>query len=221
MELAAASPEDPESLAKELGFVLRAGGSHRRLWSREQHSQAGNSPVDDQEEHEADDPVHLFAVEERRADDIRQVGGGDQGNPAGQEIERQRGHGRQVNGDRPAVDRETGYEFPDLLPELAQFPLLRENEGEIQRADGEEERVSSSYIRKMIQKGFFNTTKELLARPFQIDIEQIKEQGYSTQIFPPDGFYSCTDENEKSVRVQIQNHQLVAIPDCKYITILL
>lgn len=39
MELAAASPEDPESLAKELGFVLRAGGSHRRLWSREQHSQ--------------------------------------------------------------------------------------------------------------------------------------------------------------------------------------
>ncbi len=73
----------------------------------------------------------------------------------------------------------------------------------------------------MIQKGFFNTAKELLARPYQIDIEQIKEQGTSTQIFPPDGFYSCTDENEKSVRVQIQNHQLVAIPDCKYITILL
>ena len=88
-------------------------------------------------------------------------------------------------------------------------------------ADGEEERVSSSYIRKMIQKGFFNTAKELLARPYQIDIEQIKEQGSSTQILPPDGFYSCTDENEKSVRVQIQNHQLVAIPDCKYITILL
>ncbi len=88
-------------------------------------------------------------------------------------------------------------------------------------ADGEEERVSSSYIRKMIQKGFFNTAKELLARPYQIDIEQIKEQGCSTQILPPDGFYSCTDENQKSVRVQIQNHQLVAIPDCKYITILL
>lgn len=86
-------------------------------------------------------------------------------------------------------------------------------------ADGKEERVSSSYIRKMIQKGFFNTAKELLARPYQIDINQIREQGYSTQIFPPDGFYSCTDENQKSVRVQIQNHQLVDIPDCKSIII--
>lgn len=34
-----ASPEDLESLAKELGFVLRAGGSHRRLRSCGQHSQ--------------------------------------------------------------------------------------------------------------------------------------------------------------------------------------
>ena len=86
-------------------------------------------------------------------------------------------------------------------------------------ADGKEERVSSSYIRKMIQKGFFNTAKELLARPYQIDLEEIREQGSSTQIFPPDGFYNCTDETEKPVRVQIQNHQLVDIPDCKSITI--
>ena len=88
-------------------------------------------------------------------------------------------------------------------------------------ADGNEERVSSSYIRKMIQKGFFNTAKELLGRPYQIDIEQIREQGYSTQIFPPDGFYNCTTETSSTVRVQIQNHQLVIIPECKSITILL
>ena len=88
-------------------------------------------------------------------------------------------------------------------------------------ADGNEERVSSSYIRKMIQKGFFNTAKELLARSYQIDIDQIREQGRSTQIFPPDGFYSCTSETGSSVRVQIQNHQLVTIPECKSITILL
>ncbi len=88
-------------------------------------------------------------------------------------------------------------------------------------ADGNEERISSSYIRKMIQKGFFNTIKELLARPYQIDVEQIKEQGSSTQILPPDGFYSCDDENGKLVRVQIQNHQLVELPECKRITILL
>lgn len=86
-------------------------------------------------------------------------------------------------------------------------------------ADGKEERVSSSYIRKMIQKGFFNTAKELLARPYQIDIDQIREQGTSTQIFPPDGFYNCSTETGSPVRVQIQNHQLVVIPDCKSIII--
>lgn len=85
-------------------------------------------------------------------------------------------------------------------------------------ADGNEERISSSYIRKMIQKGFFNTIKELIARPYQIDVEQIREQGTTTQILPPDGFYSCEDENGKIVRVQILNNQLVVIPECKSIT---
>lgn len=88
-------------------------------------------------------------------------------------------------------------------------------------ADGNEERVSSSYIRKMIQKGFFNTVKELLDRPYQIDLEELREQGRSTQIFPPDGFYNCISETGSPIRVQIQNHQLVKSPECKSITILL
>ena len=51
------------------------------------------------------------------------------------------------------------------------------------------------------------------------DLEEIREQGSSTQIFPPDGFYSCTDETGSPIRVQIQNHQLLEIPECKSITI--
>ena len=38
----------------------------------------------------------------------------------------------------------------------------------------EEERISSSYIRTMIQKGFFTTANELLERPYELDIAQIR-----------------------------------------------
>ena len=36
----------------------------------------------------------------------------------------------------------------------------------------EEERVSSSFIRQMIQKGFFSTVNELLARPYELRLER-------------------------------------------------
>ena len=84
-------------------------------------------------------------------------------------------------------------------------------------ADGEEERISSSYIRHMIQKGFFTTVSELLDRPYEIDISSIKEQGTSTQIMPPDGFYNCLTETTAPVRIQIQNHKIEPIPECKSI----
>ena len=38
----------------------------------------------------------------------------------------------------------------------------------------EEERVSSSFIRQMIQKGFFSTVNELLARPYELRLEDVE-----------------------------------------------
>ena len=37
----------------------------------------------------------------------------------------------------------------------------------------EEERVSSSFIRQMIKKGFFSTVNELLARPYELRLEDV------------------------------------------------
>lgn len=82
-------------------------------------------------------------------------------------------------------------------------------------ADGNEERVSSSYIRSMIQKGFFTSVKELLARSYQIDVEEIRKLGKSNQVFPPDGFYNCLDEAGNPVRIKIENSSLTSLPGCK------
>ena len=42
-----------------------------------------------------------------------------------------------------------------------------------------DERISSSYIRQMIQKGFFSTVCELLERPFELDLETIRSASSS------------------------------------------
>ena len=75
-------------------------------------------------------------------------------------------------------------------------------------ADGNEERVSSSYIRKMIQKGFFATVSELLGRPYEIDLEQGSGEAV-TQVLPPDGVYHVQDQKGDSVRVQIENGKII------------
>lgn len=74
-----------------------------------------------------------------------------------------------------------------------------------------EERISSSYIRQMIQKGFFSTVNELLERPYEIDLSVQK----ITQVLPPDGIYHCKDENENDVRVEIKNGKIFFKQDVK------
>lgn len=85
--------------------------------------------------------------------------------------------------------------------------------------DSEEERISSSYIRTMIQKGFFSTVNELLLRPYEIDLRGLKYVHkknilqYSKtdimQVLPKDGIYRGTVENQ-SYRIRI-NEQFVEI----------
>jgi len=66
----------------------------------------------------------------------------------------------------------------------------------------EEERISSSYIRIMIQKGFFSTVEELLERKYSYDTES------ALQIIPPDGVYHCCNEKNEDVRVEIKNRKI-------------
>lgn len=77
-------------------------------------------------------------------------------------------------------------------------------------ADGNEERVSSSYIRSMIQKGFFSTVSELLERPYEIDLHQ-KEM---VQVLPPDGVYHTMSPDGNSVRLQIKEGKIEPEPEC-------
>ena len=77
-----------------------------------------------------------------------------------------------------------------------------------------DERISSSYIRQMIQKGFFSTVCELLERPFELDLETIKQSG-NTQVLPPDGKYSVKDEKNELQRIKIQNGMLTDFPPVK------
>lgn len=64
----------------------------------------------------------------------------------------------------------------------------------------QEERISSSYIRQMIQKGFFTTANELLERPYELDLSLPK----ITQVLPPDGVYHCKNEKDEEVRIEIK-----------------
>ena len=81
-------------------------------------------------------------------------------------------------------------------------------------ADGFEERVSTSYIREMINKGFFTRASELLDRPYEIDIEEIRKNGKTNQVLPPDGFYQTISEKGETVRLKIQDRRVVELPDC-------
>lgn len=78
----------------------------------------------------------------------------------------------------------------------------------------EEERVSSSYIRSMILKGFFSTANELLERNYQIALEK-KEDGLNflkndlLQVCPPLGIYHCKNEAAQDVRVQISETEII------------
>ena len=79
---------------------------------------------------------------------------------------------------------------------------------------GNLERVSSSYIRQMINKGFFTRATELLSRPYEIDIDEIRREGQSFQVLPPDGFYQTVNENGEQVRLEIKKNQIADLPQC-------
>jgi tRNA pseudouridine55 synthase/riboflavin kinase/FMN adenylyltransferase len=80
----------------------------------------------------------------------------------------------------------------------------------------EEERISSSYIRTMLSRGFFTTAKELLERPYELDIAAIRRAASekSPQLLPPDGLYRTENEKGELVRLEIKDGKIINLPDC-------
>ena len=80
----------------------------------------------------------------------------------------------------------------------------------------EEERISSSYIRKMLSRGFFTTAQELLERPYELDIAAIRRAATekSSQLLPPDGLYRTENEKGELVRLEIKDGKIVDLPEC-------
>ena len=81
----------------------------------------------------------------------------------------------------------------------------------------EEERISSSYIRTMLSRGFFTTACELLERPYEIDIAALRRDPQSAQLLPPDGLYRTENEKGELVRLEIKEHKIVDLPDCNLV----
>ena len=82
----------------------------------------------------------------------------------------------------------------------------------------EEERVSSSFIRQMIQKGFFSTVNELLARPYELRLERDITGGKEnltfnrkniTQVLPTAGIYHCKNKKDDDVRLEITTDSII------------
>ena len=73
----------------------------------------------------------------------------------------------------------------------------------------------------MIQKGFFTTANELLERPYEIDIAQLRRAATEnppplpgSQLLPPDGLYRTENEKGELVRLTIQDGNITELPDC-------
>jgi tRNA pseudouridine55 synthase/riboflavin kinase/FMN adenylyltransferase len=79
----------------------------------------------------------------------------------------------------------------------------------------EEERISSSYIRTMLSRGFFTTACELLERPYEIDIAALRRDPQSAQLLPPDGLYRTENEKGELVRLEIENGRVKELPVCE------
>ena len=75
-----------------------------------------------------------------------------------------------------------------------------------------EERVSSSFIRQMIRKGFFSTANDLLQRPYELSIKNHQteiEKSSIEQVVPPVGIYHCRNENDEDVRIEVKDKKIV------------
>ena len=87
----------------------------------------------------------------------------------------------------------------------------------------EEERISSSYIRTMLSKGFFTTAAELLERPYELDIGEIRRiensggNAVSSQLLPPDGLYRTENEKGQLVRLEIKGGKIKDLPECNIV----
>ena len=86
----------------------------------------------------------------------------------------------------------------------------------------EEERISSSYIRKMLSRGFFTTAQELLERPYELDIDAIRraDTEKTPQLLPPDGLYRTENEKGELVRLEIKDGKITALPECEKVKFL-
>ena len=81
----------------------------------------------------------------------------------------------------------------------------------------DEERISSSYIRTMLSKGFFTTAAELLERPYELDIASLRRDPQCKQLLPPDGLYRTENEKGELVRLEIKDGKIADLPDCQII----
>jgi len=86
----------------------------------------------------------------------------------------------------------------------------------------EEERVSSSFIRKMIIKGYFSTVQKLLDRPYQVDLSACDDKKYEIknkkfyiskenifQVLPKAGVYHVKNQLKEDVRLEINDNYLI------------
>ena len=79
----------------------------------------------------------------------------------------------------------------------------------------EEERISSSYIRTMISKGFLTTVEELLARPYELQLPESGETSFDLpnssikQVIPPKGIYHCKNKLNSEIRVEITEEKIL------------
>ena len=85
-------------------------------------------------------------------------------------------------------------------------------------SNGKTERVSSSFIRQMILEGNFDAAAELLQRPFELDIDEMRRklaEGLSfTQLLPPDGSYRAQTESGSTISIEIKAGKLLNLPEC-------
>lgn len=75
-----------------------------------------------------------------------------------------------------------------------------------------EERISSSYIRNMILKGFFTTCNELLERSYEIRMNTNELEipcASINQVIPPKGIYHCKNKKTDDIRVEISDQKII------------
>lgn len=89
-------------------------------------------------------------------------------------------------------------------------------ENPVSYEDGElkEERISSSYIRNMIFKGFFSSVEKLLLRPYAIEIPNSTkiEKKLITQALPKNGIYNAKTNFGEEIKMEISDDFVILKP---------